>query len=148
MYPRDYAKIIRPPFSDLFPPKPLVLDAVVEAMTTYGYDQSQPIIFWDEGQVVTDGHTRLRAAQEAGIEDVPVHYKSFDTEEEALSYAIHLQRNRRNLTDAEVMRCIEALDRRKQRGGDHKSKAFRKNQNPHLRALKWASRHPPKKPPR
>jgi protein gp37 len=79
---------------------------------------------WDEGQAVIDGHTRIKAAQEAGIADIPVHYKSFETEDEALAYAIHLQRNRRNLTDAEIIRCIEALDRRKERGGDHKSAKF------------------------
>jgi protein gp37 len=99
-------------------------------MAEWGYDQSQPILVWDEGQVVIDGHTRLKAAQEAGIEDVPVHYKSFGTEDEALAYAIHLQRNRRNLTDAEIIRCIEALDMRKARGGDRKSEDFQKSKAP------------------
>jgi hypothetical protein len=32
--------------------------------------------------------------------------------------------DRRHLTDAEIVRCIEVLDRRKQRGGDHKSAKF------------------------
>jgi protein gp37 len=59
-----------------------------------------------------------------------VHFKSFATEDEALAYAIHLQRNRRNLTDAEIIRCIEALDRRKQRGGDHKSENYKKSKPP------------------
>ncbi|MGQ9688863.1 MAG: hypothetical protein ACUVXF_08780 [Desulfobaccales bacterium] len=51
-----------------------------------------------------------------GIPEVQVHYKSFEREDEARAYAIHLQKNRRNLTDAEIIRCIEALDRRKQAG--------------------------------
>ena len=34
----------------------------------------------------------------------------------ALEYAIDSQRNRRNLTDAELMRCITALDKRKKPG--------------------------------
>jgi hypothetical protein len=38
-----------------------------------------------------------------------------------------LGKNRRNLTDAEIIRCIEALDRRKQRGGDHKSENYKKS---------------------
>jgi hypothetical protein len=36
-----------------------------------------------------------------------------------------LGKNRRNLTDAEIIRCIEVLDRRKQRGA---SDGFRGNQ--------------------
>jgi protein gp37 len=121
----ELARLVRPPFAEIFPTPPMVLDAVTEAMRTWGYDNSQPVIVWDEGQVVIDGHTRIKAAQEAGITDIPVHYKSFATEDEALAYAIHLQRNRRNLTDAEIVRCIEALDRRKQRGA---SDGFRGNQ--------------------
>jgi len=49
-------------------------------------------------------------AQEAGIEDIPVHYKSFESEYEALAYAIRLKRRCRKFTDAEIFRCIEALD--------------------------------------
>ena len=120
----ELTKWTRPLFAELFPFKPAVFEAVKWAMAQWGYDPSQPIIVWDEGQVVIDGHTRIKAAQEAGITDIPVHYKSFATEDEALAYAIHLQRNRRNLTDGEIIRCIEALDRRKQRGGDHKSAKF------------------------
>jgi len=112
----EVAKLVRSPFTEIFPTPPLVLEAVTEAMRTWGYDNSQPVIVWDEGQAVIDGHTRIKAAQEAGIADIPVHYKSFDTEDEALAYAIHLQRNRRNLTDAEIIRCIEVLDRRKKQG--------------------------------
>ena len=37
-------------------------------------------------------------------------------EDEALRYAIERQTLRRNLTDAEIIRCIEALDRRKKQG--------------------------------
>jgi len=55
-------------------------------MAEWGYDPSQPIIVWDEGQAVIDGHTRIKAAQEAGIADIPVHYKSFDTEDEPLDF--------------------------------------------------------------
>jgi hypothetical protein len=34
----------------------------------------------------------------------------FGNESEALAYAIHNQRNRRNLTEAELLRCIEAKE--------------------------------------
>jgi ParB family chromosome partitioning protein len=40
-----------------------------------------------------------------------------------LEYAISNQRNRRNLTDADILRCVAALDSRNEqrRGGDRKS---------------------------
>jgi hypothetical protein len=38
-----------------------------------------------------------------------------------LAYAIHNQRNRRNLTEAELTKCILAVDQVKERGGDRKS---------------------------
>jgi len=112
----ELVSYVRPPFCELFPTKPVVLEVVKESMAEWGYDQSQPIIVWDEGQAIIDGHTRLRAAQEVGITELPVHYKNFADEDEALVYAIHLQRNRRNLTDAEILRCIEALDRKRKQG--------------------------------
>jgi ParB family chromosome partitioning protein len=44
-----------------------------------------------------------------------------ETEDEALEYSIHNQRDRRNLTDADIERLVETIDKRKQRGGDRKS---------------------------
>jgi len=35
--------------------------------------------------------------------------------------ALILESKRRNFTDAEIIRCIEALDQRRRRRGDHKS---------------------------
>ncbi len=79
-----------------------------------------------EGQnepVCIDGHTRLRAAKKSGIEEVPVWLHEFDTEQEAFEKAIKLQLNRRNMTDGEILMCMETLDKRKQRGGDRRSEA-------------------------
>jgi protein gp37 len=116
--------ITRPPFNELFTISPAVLENIKQAMAEGGYDQSQPIILWEGENVVIDGHSRLQAAREVGLEDIPVFFKSFADEDKALAYAIHNQRNRRNLTDAEILRCIEALDSRKERGGDRKSEEF------------------------
>jgi len=111
----------RAPFNALFSINPGVLGAIKEHMESRGYDESQPIVLWDEEGVVVDGHTRLEAARQVGIEDVTVHHQSFADEGAALAYAIHNQRNRRNLTEAEILRCIEAVDKLKERGGDRKS---------------------------
>jgi hypothetical protein len=65
--------------------------------------------------IVVDGHTRRQVAVELGI-SVSICVHAFATEEEALDYAIANQRNRRNLTDAELASLVMAVDARKQRG--------------------------------
>jgi ParB-like chromosome segregation protein Spo0J len=112
---------VRPPFSELFPIDESVLQAVKEDMAEQSFDHSQPIILWDDENVVVDGHTRLKAAQELGLDEVPVHIKSFPDEAAALAYAIHNQRHRQNLTSVQILRCIETVDKRRSRGGDRRS---------------------------
>lgn len=109
---------IRPPFSVIFDIEPRTLEAVTVSMRVIGYDHSKPINVWRNGNVILDGHTRQQAAINAGIEDVPIYLHDFATEDEALAYAIANQRDRRNLTNADLLRCIELVDKRKQRGGD------------------------------
>jgi ParB family chromosome partitioning protein len=110
-----------PTFEKLFPIKEGLLEAIATDMRENQFDLSQPVILasWD-GQkelVCIDGHTRLQAAINAGIEQVPVWIREdFETEEAALAHAIKLQRNRRNMTDAELMSCIEVLDKIRPRG--------------------------------
>jgi len=119
----DIANIkIASPFMDLFPVRQEILGAIIEDMGLNGYDRSKPLDIWAERGVVLDGHTRLVAAKQAGIQTVPTHRHSFKDQDTALEYAVHNQRDRRNLTDAEILHCVEALDRLKPRGGDRKSK--------------------------
>ena len=114
----------RKPFQGLFPIREETLKAVVEHMRVHGFDPSYPIVytFIDDKIAVVDGHTRLTAARMLDLDAVPVILKTFSSEEEALRYAIHNQRDRRNLTDADLLRCIETVDRLKARGGDHTSR--------------------------
>jgi ParB family chromosome partitioning protein len=109
------------PFKSLFPIENRVLDRVQENMQRHGYDPSQPIVLWIEKGVVVDGHTRLAAAMNLGLKEVLVQERSFANKDEALAYAIHNQRDRRNLSEAELLRCIEAVDKRRKRGGDRRS---------------------------
>jgi len=114
-----------PLFEGIFAINDELLAKIEKDMRDDNYDVSQPIILatW-EGQrepVCIDGHTRLKAARNTGIAEVPVFVHEFDTEEQALDKAIKLQRNRRNMTDAEILTCIAALDKRKPRGGDRRS---------------------------
>ncbi len=108
------------PFRDLFPIKDELIKTLYWEMQKNGFDESKPLVLWEShNSIVIDGHTRLKAANKAGIIQVPVVLKRFDTEDEALEYAIKCQRNRRNLTDREIMKCVDELDKRRARGGDH-----------------------------
>lgn len=114
--PHDYISpkklIVKEPFSSLFPIKDVVRKAILEDMTKYGFDESKPIDVWNG--IVIDGHTRLSCALELYIKKIPIYvHEEFDSEDIALEYAIHSQASRRSLTDSELLRCIEELDKRK-----------------------------------
>lgn len=109
------------PFSDIFPERSDVVQAIEAKMAATGYDMAQPIVIWQREPgtkpVVVDGNQRCRAARKAKI-DVGVFFQSFASEDEAVDYAISRQRDRRNLTDLELRKCVELLDKRKTPGGD------------------------------
>jgi ParB-like chromosome segregation protein Spo0J len=116
-----------PLFQGLFTINKDLLAKIEQNMRDDNYDESQPIILatW-EGQddpVCIDGHTRLKAATNAGIEEVSVYSYDFETEEDAFEYAVRLQSNRRNLSDGDLIQCIERLHQRRPRGGDRRSDA-------------------------
>ena len=113
------------PFKNLFPIREDTLDKIAESMKRYGFDRAHPIAVWSgHNLTVVDGHTRLLAAIKLGFPQVPVVLKKFANEDEALKYAIGSQRNRRNLTDAELMKCISALDQRRKAGRPRKGEAI------------------------
>lgn len=111
------AYTIREPFKSLFPKQPSVVSAIREHMSQFGYDMAHPLILgagpWTSEPVLIDGHTRLMIADELGVTYVPDIEKYFETEDDAIEYAIHNQRNRRNLTTAEIVNCVAILDERK-----------------------------------
>ena len=103
-------------FSSLFPVKLSVLHQIIESMKKHGFDNSQPLHIWKGKSILLDGHTRRLAALECGLTTVPVFEHSFETEEEAMEYALGLQTARRNLTDAELLNALAKLDQLKNRG--------------------------------
>lgn len=118
----DRIKMVSP-FKDLFPPQPQKVEDIAQHMKANGYDPSFPIVLWDSSNsrgphdlIVLDGHTRVAAALAADIMVVPVVRLKFRDEQEALQYAIHNQRDRRNMTDAELAKCIAIVDKRKPQG--------------------------------
>lgn len=95
----------RAPFKDLFPIREALLKKITADIEKNGFDQAQPIVVCR--QVVIDGHTRLTAAKRAKCFEVPCICLDPDTSEAALlRYAIHCQRDRRNMTDADIARCV------------------------------------------
>ncbi len=102
------------PFSSLFTIKPEVFEAIKADMAVNGFDPSKPVNVWrkpDSTRVLIDGYTRVRAAEELGLLRITAYEKTFASEAEALAYAIHTQKDRRNLSDSELLRLIELVDR-------------------------------------
>ena len=114
MFTRDLK--VKAPFKNLFPIRESVLNEIVKDIKKNGFDHTRPIVLWQgHNFTVLDGHTRLRAAELTDTFEVPVEVKSFSTEDEALAYCIRCQRNRRNLSDQEILQCVSELDKRRDR---------------------------------
>lgn len=103
-------------FKDLFPVNKVMVSRISGSMQKRGYDKSQPLHVWKERMLLVDGHHRRLAAIKAGLREVPVFYHHFNSMEEALEYAILLQTDRRNLSDAEIYKTLQTLDSLKSRG--------------------------------
>ena len=102
---------VEAPFSSLFPIGGDTLEAIRSDMAARGFDDVFPLIVWEDRNIVVDGHTRFAAARALELEKVPVIYRSFENEDDAVLYCFHVQRNRRNLADEDILRCLEVLDR-------------------------------------
>ncbi|HCY83514.1 MAG TPA: chromosome partitioning protein ParB [Desulfobacteraceae bacterium] len=121
----------REPFDTLFPIKAETLAAISQDMETNGFDPVFPIVVWEEEGIVVDGHTRFTAARELGLDTVPVVVKSFENEDDAILYSFHIQRNRRNMSDEDILKCLALLDNMQDDGeeGEKTPKTTRKAVN-------------------
>ncbi len=100
----------RKPFDKLFPIQEETLAAISQDIEGNGFDPVFPLVVWEEENVVVDGHTRFAAARNMHLDQVPVVYKSFEDEDDALLYSFHVQRNRRNMSDNDIVKCLALLD--------------------------------------
>jgi hypothetical protein len=114
-------------FSSLFAARPATVKGIEDDMRKYGFDAAHPVVIREEDGTLIDGHCRVHAAQQAGIAEVPAVFRHFADEDEALDYAIQTQRDRRNLTDADILCLVEQLDKRRARGGDRRSRQAKTN---------------------
>ncbi len=101
---------VEEPFSTLFPVNNDTVEAIKNDMDKSGYDEAFPVIIWQDKNIIVDGHTRLTAAKMMELEEIPALLRDFKNQDEAILYAFHLQRNRRNLNDEDILRCLQILD--------------------------------------
>lgn len=101
---------VHPTFQSLLPINEKELANIVSDMEENGFDKSKPVCIWREEDVLIDGYTRFTAAREAGLTEIYKYEMSFETEQQALEYAMKQQLNRRNLNDAGKLLLIEKLD--------------------------------------
>jgi protein gp37/ParB-like chromosome segregation protein Spo0J len=111
---------IREPFSKIFRINPETLEEITKSMQAAGkFDSAFPIVTWRG--VVIDGHTRLEAAKRAGLDDVAVLEREFESDHDALTFSFKTQKLRRNTSQAEILVAVEFCDKLKPQGGDHTS---------------------------
>jgi len=101
---------LKAPFKELFKIKLNTAEKIEKSMQVHGFDLAFPLVLW--GNVLVDGYTRYAAALKLGLKEVPVEVKEFKDEKTALEYAIHNQRDRRNLSDAELLQLVELTDQK------------------------------------
>ena len=107
----------RKPFSNLFPIKKVTLDQITARMRKTGFQNLHPLCVWrTDKPVVLDGHTRLQAARQLGITEVPVVQMDFNDEFAAMEFAVAQQLERRNLSVKAMMEYIEIADKLAKRG--------------------------------
>ncbi len=100
-------------FQELFPINEEIKERIKRDMSENGFDENQPLVMakWQdqEGPVCIDGYTRLRVAEELDIAEIPTVTYSVATEQDAFEIALKRQANRRSLTDAEILQCIDTM---------------------------------------
>jgi len=101
-------------FQKLFPINESDLGNIVESMKKKGFLKHQHLlvatIIEEDMTILVDGHTRLKAARAAGIDEVPVYEITAETRKEAKIACYEMQLFRRNLSDGQKLMAIEAMD--------------------------------------
>lgn len=105
-----------PTFKSLLPINQTDLEEITKNIREHGFEKTKAVCVWKEKGILIDGYTRLTAAKAAGLLEIYKYEKSFETEEDALQYAVEQQLNRRNLNDAGKIILIEKLDNLKKAG--------------------------------
>jgi ParB-like chromosome segregation protein Spo0J len=110
-----------PILEKIFAIKEETLQAIINSMKESGYDKSEPIVIWKGQNIVVDGHTRLKAAIAAGINEIPAEEKEFASLDEAKRYTKKRQTDRRNLNQSEIYEAAAELKNKEERDGSGKA---------------------------
>lgn len=74
-----------------------------------GFDETRPIVV-TEAYIIVDGHSCFMAAKKAGLQQVPVIIKKFESRDATIEYEYKMQLNSRRLTDGEYFDAFIKLD--------------------------------------
>lgn len=74
-----------------------------------GFDKTRPIVV-TEAYIIVDGHSRFMAAKKAGLQQVPVIIKKFESRDATIEYEYKMHLNSRRLTDGEYFDAFIKLD--------------------------------------
>jgi ParB family chromosome partitioning protein len=85
------------------------IDLLAENMRGNGFRPDKPIVVDARDNTIIDGHTRKAAAELAEIRVVPVYAVTFEGNEERIEWALAEQRERRDLTDGNILQCVSTL---------------------------------------
>jgi polyhydroxyalkanoate synthesis regulator phasin len=108
MDPREIK--VNPEIAGLLASERETVEKIRDSMKANGVDKAEPLVIWKEGGCLVDGHTRLKAALEAGVEEVLVEEKEFASIEAAKAYTLSRQLNRRNLTGTALLGIADLLE--------------------------------------
>ena len=109
---------IDPEFSALFSRNERLKIEIVESIKTNGLYADEPIVLWKGHNILADGHTRYEASVEAGLEEVWVSERNFESREDAMLYAFERQAIRRNLSGYEILKIAEMLPKTRGKKGE------------------------------
>ena len=113
-----------PEFEKLLAMDDSVISAMTDSMKKEGFKPGHELHVWfhNEKYILIDGHTRRHCAIKAGLTSVPCIIHHFETIEEAKSFAIREQTDRRNLSGEALLQAIATFNFEKGKGnaGDEK----------------------------
>jgi len=101
-----------------------IQNKITKSILEEGFDKSKPVALWEFKEqefVLLDGHTRMRAAENAGLKEIPAIVMQFNNIDDAKLYTYKCQALRRNLTQQEIMEAVKLLGNKKNRDGKGRS---------------------------
>jgi ParB family chromosome partitioning protein len=94
-----------------------IRDEIKTKIEKFGFDKSQPVVLWKGKNIIVDGHTRLEAAKESNLDEIPAVEMEFESFEDAILYTFERQAVRRNLTPADILKAAQMIKGPKAKDG-------------------------------